>query len=192
MVYGDSLSAGYNLPPQDAFYTQLQEALRHYGYKDIEVIHQSKSGETTTGGVRRMQQAIDLKPDAVIIQLGSNDAFQREPVASIEKNFETMITAFQSKGIPVMLIGMQAPPTLGGQYRSQFAKMYQDLAKKYDVILYPFFMKDVIKVNLGSLTQDMTYVQADRIHPNKQGVAIMVKNVLPSVILFLRQNNVPK
>lgn len=192
MVFGDSLSSGYRLSQEDAFYSQLQKALHQQGYKNIKVIHNSLSGETSAGGVKRVQKAVDMNPDAVILELGINDALRGQDLTQTKQNLQTIISKFHEKSIPVMLIGMQAPPTQGTVYRQQFTKMYQDLAHQNNLILYPFFMKDVIKLRPGSLNLDTRYVQGDNVHPTADGVGIMVNNVLPDVLTFLKQNGVKK
>ncbi|MGN1062937.1 MAG: arylesterase [Alphaproteobacteria bacterium] len=192
MVFGDSLSAGYRLPVKEAFYTRLEMALHEKGYKNVAVLNASRSGETTTGGLQRFNTALRQKPDAVILELGINDALQGVAVETIQQNLEILIDSFLKNQIPVMLIGMQLPPLHNPAYSQNFAKMYQTIAKKYQLVFYPFFMKDVIRLKAGALTFDTTYVLSDNVHPNAAGVQIMVDNVLPDVITFLRQNGVKK
>lgn len=187
MVYGDSLSAGYRLPEKDAFYSQLEQALKDKGYSNIAVLNLSKSGETTSGGVDRIHNALTYKPDAVLLELGINDALRGVEVATIQKNLETMIVTFQAAGAPVLLIGMQVPPVKDKAYQEEFNEMYQHLAQKYDLILYPFFMNGLFDYTLGQLNFNTAYLQSDRVHPTKDGVQVMVKNILPTVEKFLKQ-----
>ncbi len=192
MVFGDSLSAGYKLSSQDAFYTQLEKSLRAKGYADVSVIHQSKSGETTGGGVKRVSSVISARPNGVLLELGINDALRGIPIQDIQRNLDRIIERFQKAGIPVMLIGMQVPPLKNPSYARAFNNMYQELSRKYGLILYPHFMKGVLKINPVSMAIDHTYVMSDGVHPNAKGVKIMVQNVLPDVITFLEENGVKK
>lgn len=188
MVYGDSLSAGYGLSSQEAFYSKLEKALQKQGYPNIVVINASKSGETTSGGLQRIPQALQKKPDAVLLELGINDALRNVPIETIQNNLQKMMTQFKQAGIPVFLIGMQIPAIQNPVYAQQFSRMYQQLAKKNNVSLYPFFMKGVLKFKMGLQGMDTTYLLSDNAHPNAKGIDIMVKNILPSVKTFLRKN----
>lgn len=187
MVYGDSLSAGYRLPEKDAFYSQLERALRDKGYSNVSVLNFSKSGETTAGGLDRIHNALTYKPDAVLLELGINDALRGVDVASIQQNLETMIITFQAAGAPVMLIGMQVPPVKDQTYQDDFNEIYRYLARKYHLTFYPFFMNGLFDYTLGRLNFNTAYLQPDRAHPTKEGVQVMVKNILPTVQEFLKQ-----
>ncbi len=184
MVFGDSLAAGHRLPKKDAFYTRLEQALQDKGY-DIQVINASKSGETTAGGLKRQEKALDKKPDAVLLELGVNDAIRGYPIADIRANLETLIETFQTNNIPVMLIGMQAPPTRPITYQQQFSKIYSDLATQYNLILYPFFMDGIFTRIPGSPLPFSDKVLNDNVHPNAEGVSLMVDRILPTVQEFL-------
>lgn len=186
MVFGDSLSAGYNLPASDAFYTQLEHALQNKGYKNVKVVNASRAGETTSGALGRVATELTGRPDAVLVELGINDAFRQTPVPTIQSNLEKIVVTFKESGVPVMLIGMQAPLTMAGAYQQEFSAMYGNVAKKYDLFLYPFFM-DGLFGSFSSLNAVSPYLQPDRAHPTAQGVAMMVKNILPTVEKFLRQ-----
>lgn len=190
MIFGDSLSAGYGLPATDSYGTRLQSALDKAGY-DVTVINNSKSGETTTGGLNRITQVLSDKPDGVILELGINDALNGSDIETIQKNLQTLVTTFQSHNVAVMLVGMQVP-TRDTIYRQKFIQMYKDIAAQNDLYFYPFFMKDVLKINLAQRTFDRTLLQADGAHPTAKGVLIMVENTLPTVIAFLKENGVQK
>ncbi|MBR6674522.1 MAG: arylesterase [Alphaproteobacteria bacterium] len=191
-VYGDSLAAGYRLTPPDAFYSQLEKALHDKGYKNVSVINFSKSGETTSGGAKRMSSLVGSKPDGVLLELGINDALRSQPIHDTERNLKRMIERLQQAGIPVMLIGMQVPPFQNPSYARAFNNMYEELARKNGLLLYPFFMKDVLKFNPLQMNFDKTYLLSDGAHPNAEGVKIMVRNILPTVIEFLNENGVKK
>ncbi|MBR4927635.1 MAG: arylesterase [Alphaproteobacteria bacterium] len=192
MIFGDSLSAGYRLPPQEAFYSKLQKALQDNDYKNVQIIHQSKSGETTAGGLSRLPQALTQNPEAVLLELGVNDALRNVPIKTIQTNLQNIIDEFEKKHIPVLLIGMQIPPIKNPVYAKQFTTMYATLAKKNGLILYPFFMKDVLNYKSILTGQKSNYTLGDNLHPNAKGIDIMVKNILPNVIKFLHQNGVKK
>ena len=191
-VFGDSLSAGYKLQPSEAFYSQLEKALQAKGYKNISVINQSKSGDTTGGGLNRLSALLNSKPNAVLLELGINDALRSQRIEVIERNLQRMIDRLQQEKIPVMLIGMQVPPLQNPSYARAFNNMYEDLARKNGLLLYPFFMKDVLKFNPVKLSFDNTYLLSEGVHPNAAGVKIMVQNILPTVIEFLNENRVQK
>ncbi|MDR2902738.1 MAG: arylesterase [Lactobacillales bacterium] len=187
IVFGDSLSAGYNLSAADSFYGQLEKALTDKGYLDVKVINASKNGETTRGALQRINTVVGHNPDTVLLELGINDAFRKTPVKTIEGNLEKMITTFKSKNIPILLIGMQAPPILPADYRKDFENMYANLAKKHNVTLYPFFMKGIFSSTFGVPGMLSKYVMADGAHPTAEGVGIMVKNLMPTLEKFLAQ-----
>ncbi len=183
MVFGDSLSAGYRLQPQEAFYSRLEDALNAKGYDNVKVINASISGNTTAQGLARVDKAIEQKPHAVLLELGINDVLQGLSLQKAEENLEQIIQAFQKNDIPVMLIGMQAPPMSSVDVRNQFTQMYKDLAKKYKLVFYPFFMDGVFIERFGVM--DMKYLQDDAAHPTAQGVQVMTQKIMPTVERFL-------
>ena len=190
MVFGDSLSAGYRLPKEDAFYTKLQQALHSQGYTNIVVLNESKSGETTTGGLRRLPAALNRNPDAVLLELGINDVIKGGSMDIAQENLQKMINEITAKNIPVMLIGMELPALATPAAIRAFSNMYSELAQKNGLILYPNFMKGALIFNPRMLSFDMRYVLSDGVHPNKEGVEITVKNILPTVIKFLQENGI--
>lgn len=186
LIMGDSLSAGYGLSATDSFYAKLDHALKGKGYNNIHVINFSRSGETTAGGVNKLQQALDLKPDAVILELGINDALRDIPISQTHENLERIIQTFGNYNIPVMLAGMQAPLIKPITYQQNFKKMYADLARKYSLVYYPFFMDGIFKrSSLMSMQLPNENVLADRIHPSTKGVDIIVQKILPTVQKFI-------
>ncbi len=188
-VFGDSLAAGYRLPVSDAFYTRLEKALQDKGYT-VTVINASRSGETTAGGLKRQDALIAQKPDAVLLELGVNDAIRNVPVQDTKDNLIKLIETFRQNHIPVMLIGMQAPPNRDVVYRQSFAKMYQELAGRYNLILYPFFMDGIFTIRPGMPFPFSDKVLGDNIHPNATGVQTMTDNILPTVERFLKTHNI--
>lgn len=186
LIMGDSLSAGYGLNAADSFYSKLDKALKAKGYHNLNVINFSRSGETAAGGVQKLSTALAQKPDAVILELGINDALRDQPVETINKNLESLIQTFQNYNIPVLLVGMQAPLIKPAPYQQQFKKMYADLAKKHNLDFYPFFMDGVFKgTSLISLQLPNENVLTDRIHPSAKGVDIMVRKILPTIQRFI-------
>lgn len=186
-VFGDSLAAGYGLSPEEAFYSRLQEALLSKGYR-ITVENASISGETAAGGVKRLDALIDSKPDAVLLELGINDALKNRPLIDIRANLQKIITDLKKNNIPVMLIGMELPPAYPKGYRRGFVKMYQELAAKNSLILYPFFMKGIFELKPGSTVPLSDKVLGDGMHPDATGVQVMVNNIRPDVEKFLKKS----
>lgn len=187
MVFGDSLSAGYRLPKEDSFAGQLQTALTESGYMQVVVINNSKSGETTAGGLRRQKQAIEQKPDGVILELGINDVLRGVRIETIQENLSKLITNFQKAGISVLLAGMQAPPITEPVYANRFSAIYKVLAQKHHVMLYPFFMRGIFEAAGNQYESAVPYLLPDRAHPRAEGVALMVEDILPIVEKFLNR-----
>lgn len=178
VAFGDSLTAGYNLPPGADFASQLEAALVKTGYR-VRITNAGVSGDTTSGGVARFDWAIPEDTDAVILELGANDALRGISPAIARKNLETIIEKLKTRNIPVLLAGMRAPANWGADYVKQFDVIYPELAAKHDVLLYPFFMAGVIERPELKLS--------DALHPNAQGVAEIVRRILPYVEKLLGQ-----
>jgi acyl-CoA thioesterase-1 len=176
LAFGDSLTAGYGLAAEDGFTVQLQQALQAQGH-DVEVINAGVSGDTTTGGIARLDWALGDNPDAVILELGANDGLRGIDPALTRANLDKMLEVLSEKQVPVLFTGMLAPPNFGQDYGAEFNAIYPDLAGQYDVIFYPFFLDGVATV--AALNQ------ADGIHPNPEGVAVIVENIMPSVLRLL-------
>jgi len=183
VVVGDSLSAGYGVAAQDAFPAKLEAALKENGH-DVLVENAGVSGDTTAGGRARLGWAIGNNPDAVVLELGANDALRGLLPEKAYANLAAMLTVMRDKNIPVLLIGMKAPPNMGEDYAREFDAVYSRLADAYDVVFYPFFLKGV--AGQPSLNQD------DGIHPTPEGVDVIVKNVLPSVEALLERAKAAK
>lgn len=173
VVFGDSLSAGDGLAPGQSFPDDLQKDLDQQGYA-WHVINLGISGDTTDGGVSRIDSATSLKPSIVILELGGNDGLRGLPLASTRANLEQMITAFQDAGARVVLAGMTLPPNYGPDYIQGFEKIYKDLAAKYKLTFIPFLLSDIV-------TKDLRYIQRDGIHPTAAGAEIVAQTVLRTV-----------
>ena len=146
---------------------------------DWHVVNLGISGDTTEGGVSRIQSAVRLKPAVVLLELGGNDGLRGLPLKVTRQNLETMIVAFQQAGAKVVLAGMTLPPNYGPDYIKSFQKIYKDLAAKYKLKLIPFLLADII-------TPDLRYLQRDGIHPTAEGAQIVSGTVLKAVKPLLK------
>ena len=176
VAFGDSLTAGYGVSPDDSYPAQLQERLDEAGY-DYRVINAGVSGDTTAGGVRRLNWVLKSDPDIVILELGANDGLRGHSLDETYANLERIIHHLQSQKVTVLLTGMMIPPNYGLDYTSKFAAMYEQLAEKFDVPLMPFFLKDV------AARRELN--QADGLHPTGEGYRIIVNNLLPVLVPLL-------
>jgi len=176
VVLGDSLTAGYGLPQDQAFPVLLETALRAKG-RVVTVINAGVSGDTTAGGLARLNWALASDPTHVLVELGANDMLRAFDPEVTRKNLETIIVQVKARGIKVMLAGMYAAPNLGKLYEDAFRTLYTDLARKYGIMLYPFF--------LDGVAAERELNQKDGMHPNEKGVAIIVERILPSIVKFL-------
>ena len=176
MVYGDSLVAGYGLDAGAGFVDQLEAALRADGY-EVTVLNAGVSGDTTAGGLARLDWALADRPDAMMIVLGGNDMLRGLNPTQTRENLRAMLDRLRREGIAVLLCGMLAPVNLGPDYRQQFDTIYPELADEFGVGLYPFFLEGV------ALRPELNL--PDGLHPNKAGVARITAAVLPSVRALL-------
>lgn len=175
VAYGDSLFAGYNLPQGQGFAPALERALAARGMK-TRVINAGVSGDTSAGGLERLAFTLDglaRKPDLVILGLGANDMLRGFRPEVTRANLDAMLAALKERGIPVMLTGMVAAPNMGADYAAAFNPIYADLARKYGVTLYPFFLEGV--------AGHRDRLLADGMHPNDQGIGIIIGHVAPIV-----------
>ena len=178
LALGSSLTQGYGLPPGTEFTTQLQAALKASGI-DAEVENAGVSGDTSSGGLSRLDWSLADHPDAAIIELGSNDMLRGIPPEVTEKNLRAILTTLQKEHIAVLLTGMQAQRNLGADYVKAFDDIYPRLAKDYNVVFYPFFLDGV------ALNPKLN--QADGMHPNPAGEKIVVARMLPYVKKMLAE-----
>jgi len=178
LALGTSLTQGYNLPPGTDFTTVLQAGLRKAGL-DVTVTNAGVSGDTSADGLARLDWALAEPYDAAIVELGSNDALRGLEVAKTQANLDAILLKLKGKGLVVMLAGMKAPRNLGPEYVAAFDKIYPALAKKDDVLLYPFF--------LDGVAANLKLNQADGIHPNEAGTQVIVARMLPYVEKLIAQ-----
>ena len=175
LAFGDSLTAGYQLGPQEGFAPQLEAALRAQG-RDVRVHNAGVSGDTTAQGRARLNwvlTGLKAKPDLAILELGANDMLRGQSPAAARANIDAMLAEFGKRKIPVVLAGMYAAPNLGAAYAKEFNAIYPALAKAHGATLYPFFMNGVVGVRGLQL--------GDGVHPTKAGVAVIVKGIAPTV-----------
>lgn len=170
VVLGDSLVAGYNIRVSEAFPAQLEKALKAKGH-NVEVINAGVSGDTTAAGLDRLQWAVPDTADAVILELGANDALRGLDPKAAKVNLDKIIKAVRAQGADVLLAGMMAPRNLGPEYVKAFDSMYPDLAKEHGLLLYPFF--------LDGIAMDPALNLGDGIHPNASGVTEITRRFLP-------------
>lgn len=181
LALGDSLTAGYGVPEGDAFPKVLEHALKAKGL-DVSIINAGVSGDTSADGLARLDWSLgdaQNPPGAAIIELGANDGLRGLTVDQMAKNLDAILARFKARGIPVLLTGMKAPRNYGEAYAKNFDAVFPQLAKKYGVLFYPFFLDGVVlKTNL---------LQADGLHPNPTGVEVIVKNITPMVVRLVQQ-----
>ncbi len=172
VALGDSLSAGYLLPPGAGFPEQLGRALAKKGYH-VNVMNAGVSGDTSTGGLARLDWAVGPDTDALILELGSNDALRGIEPEVTRANLDSIIQQMSERGIKVLIAGMLAPPNMGDDYAADFNTIFPELAEKHDTLLYPFFLDGVAAERHLNLP--------DGIHPTEEGVAVIVERILPTV-----------
>jgi acyl-CoA thioesterase I len=172
LAFGDSLVHGYGLAADDAFPAQLERALRGEGYR-VEVLNGGNSGDTTAAGLARLDWVLSDRPDLAIVELGANDGLRGLDPGETYRNLDAILSRLKAEGVAVLLAGMLAPRNLGADYVEAFDAVYPRLAEAHGVALYPFFLDGV------AMQPDLN--QADGIHPNAAGVALVVARILPAV-----------
>ena len=172
VALGDSLTAGYGLPPGQAFPDVLARALKAKGW-DVEVTNAGVSGETAEDGLARYDWSVPAGTDALIVELGANDMLRGRPPEAAKGALEQILAKAKQAHLAVLLTGMRAAPNLGAQYQKQFDAIYPDLAARYGVALYPFYLEGV--------AGDPKLNQPDGLHPTREGVEKIVAGILPSV-----------
>jgi acyl-CoA thioesterase-1 len=173
VVFGDSLSAGYGVRQGQSYPDDLQRTLDAQGYA-WRVVNLGISGDTTSGGLARVNTATALRPAMVLLELGGNDGLRGLPLSMTRENLDQIIGAFKRVGARVVLAGMTLPPNYGPDYIHSFEAIYTDLAAKYKLTLIPFLLRDIA-------TQDMRYFQRDGIHPTAEGAQIVSTTVFRAI-----------
>jgi len=172
VAFGDSLTAGYMLPPPQSFPAQLAKALKDKGHA-VDVANAGVSGDTTANGLERLDWAIPAGTEAVILELGANDALRGLAPKKARANLDKIIEALRGRNIEVLLIGMIAPKNMGSDYEREYNPIFSDLATKYGLVYYPFF--------LDGVAMDPALNLSDGMHPSGKGVARIVERIMPSV-----------
>ncbi|HYI40129.1 MAG TPA: arylesterase [Allosphingosinicella sp.] len=176
LAFGDSLTAGYGLPPGQGFAPQLEDMLRRNGIRAF-VTNAGVSGNTAAQGRARLGWTLDglkSKPDLAIVALGANDMLRGLPPGRTRADLDAIVAELKRRGIPVLIAGMLAAPNLGGRYRAEYNRIFPDLARTHGAALYPFF--------LAGVAGNPALALPDRIHPNFQGIRKMVSGIGPTVL----------
>lgn len=180
IALGDSLTQGYGLAPDDGFVPQMQGWLTENG-ADIDLRNAGVSGDTTAGGLARVEWSLDDSVDAMIVALGGNDLLRGIDPASSRANLDGILAVARARGLPVLLVGMEAPANYGAEFKAEFDAIYPELSEKYGTFYYPNFLEAI--TTLPDRTEAIDrYMQGDRIHPNAEGVALIVEAMGPSVL----------
>lgn len=176
VALGDSLTAGYGLQPGEGFPARLQAALAQKGYR-VEVIDAGVSGDTTAMGLARLDWSVPENADAVIVELGANDALRGQPPERTRENLTAIVSRLRGRGVPVLVAGMLAPPNLGPDYAARYDPLFAEVAAENGALFYPFFLEGVA----GNAALN----QRDGMHPTAQGIEIITAGILPSVEALL-------
>ncbi len=185
VALGDSLTAGYGLPPEQGFVPQMKAWLATHG-AEVAIANAGVSGDTTAGGVGRLDWTLASGGDAMILNLGGNDLLRGIDPGAAQGNLDTILAAARAKRLPVLLVGLKSSGNYGPDYKAAFDAIYPALAAKYQVLLFPDYFAPLKKdsADPAALTQ---YLQPDGIHPNAQGVAMIVAEMGPIVLDLLKQ-----
>lgn len=181
LAFGDSLFAGYNVAKEESFPAKLEAALRAKGV-NAQVTNAGVSGDTSAAGAQRFEftlNAMETKPDLLILELGGNDLLRSISPEQTRANLEAIIKTAQAADIPILLMGMQAPPNMGAEYVAQFRAVYADLAEQYGLDFIPFWVEAV--------ADKPELIQPDRVHPTAEGIDVLVGDTLDEVVAALPQ-----
>ena len=179
VAFGDSLTAGLGVTPDDSYPAQLQAKLHAEGYA-YRVVNAGVSGDTTAGGLRRVDWALKSKPDVVIVALGANDALRGQDLASVRANLDGIVARFQKAGARVLVAGMEVPPNYGARYAADFRRLYVEVARKRGAAFMPFLLDGVA----GTPRLN----QPDGIHPTAEGYRLVVDHLWPHVSPLLTRD----
>jgi len=182
---GDSLTQGYGLPRADGFVPKMETWLNGHG-ADVKLINAGVSGDTTAGGLTRIDWTLSPNVQALIVTLGGNDILRGIDPAVSRANLDGILKVAKEHGVPVLLVGMKAPPNYGSDYQAAFDAIYPGLAKKYGTLYYPDFFNalNTLPFHLVVVRKDM---QADGLHPNAKGVGLIVADMGPSVLQLVQE-----
>lgn len=182
LILGDSLVQGYGLPEMDGFVPQLEKELIDKGL-GIKLINGGVSGDTTAGGLARLDWSLTDDIDGVVLSLGANDMLRGLPPEHSKENLNNIIQKIQSRKLPVLLVGIRSIENYGKDYKYSFDSIFVELAKDFDIIYYPDFLSPILNLQRS---QFMEYFQADNIHPNAKGVSLIVEGISPFVLKLVK------
>jgi acyl-CoA thioesterase-1 len=183
VALGDSLTAGYGLPPDQGLVPQLQSWLAAQG-AEVTVVNAGVSGDTTAGGLSRLDWSLTPETDALMVTLGGNDMLRGLPPEEARANLSAILEDAKSKGLPVFLVGMEAPGNYGAEYKAAFDAIYADLAAEFGATLYPFFFQGMTEGDPDPAAM-RPFMLEDGIHPNAEGVAKIVADLGPALQAFM-------
>ena len=175
LIIGDSLVQGFGLPQEDGFVRQLNKKLIDDGMK-VHLINGGVSGDTTAGGLARLDWSITNKIDAVVVSLGANDMLRGLPPKHSKSNLKKIIQKLRDRNLPILLVGIKSIGNYGSDYKAKFDNIYYDLAKEFDLLLYPDLLSPILNKENVNLAD---YYQSDKLHPNAAGVHLMVEGIKP-------------
>ena len=178
VAFGDSLTAGQGVPAAQSYPALLAARLRAEGYP-YRVVNAGVSGDTTAGGLRRVDWALRLGPEVVILELGVNDALRGQDLDTVRSNLHQLVERFQSAGVQVLIAGMRLPPNYGAGYGATFQRLYEEVARKRGAALMPFF--------LDGVAGDPRLNQPDGVHPTAEGYRLIVDRLWPYLRPLLRR-----
>jgi len=182
VAFGDSLTAGFGLPVEEGFVPQLEAWLQAQG-ADVVVVNAGVSGDTTSGGLARVDWVLGEGADLVILELGANDMLRGVAPSVARENLDAILADITGRGIKVLIAGMLAPPNYGTEYRAEFDAIYPELAEQYGADLYPFFLMGLGKAD--GVFELYAMMQSDGMHPNAKGVEMIVEDIGPAVLAAL-------
>ena len=178
LIMGDSLIQGFGLAQKDGFVNQLERHLIDQGM-NIQLVNGGVSGDTTAGGLARLEWSLTDDIGGVMISLGANDMLRGLPPGNAKKNLAQIVQKLKERGLPVLLVGIKSIANYGSKYKLEFDQIFEDLSNEYDLILYPDLLAPIIEQKSEKLED---YLQADKLHPNADGVLLIVNGVVPFVI----------
>ena len=176
VAFGDSLTAGLGVTPEDSYPARLQAKLRAEGHA-YRVVNAGSSGDTTAGGLRRVDWALKNKPEVVIVALGANDGLRGQDLASVRSNLDGIVARFQKAGVRVLVAGMEVPPNYGARYAADFRRLYAEVARKRGAAFMPFL--------LDGVAGNPRLNQPDGIHPTAEGYRVLVDHLWPHLAPLL-------
>ncbi len=180
VALGDSLTAGYGLPAEQGFVPRLNAWLAEHGVGEVEVVNAGVSGDTTAGGLARLDWTLGTPADAMILELGANDMLRGLDPAAARANLDRILGTVRAKGMPVLLAGVPVIGNFGPEYQASFRAIYPDLAEAHGAILYPSFFSGITTGR--SLEEARAFFQPDGLHPNAEGVQAIVEDIGPVVL----------